>query len=56
MAVLGNKYTYWNYDVSRVSYTLAANYKINRENAVYARFPMVSDRRMKKPITIIWQI
>ena len=38
MAVLGNKYTYWNYDISRVSYTLAANYKINRENAVYARF------------------
>lgn len=38
MAVLGNKYTYWNYDISRVSYTLAANYKISRENAVYARF------------------
>ncbi|MGG5211010.1 TonB-dependent receptor [Chryseobacterium sp. MIQD13] len=38
MAVLGNKYTYWNYDVDKVSYTLAANYKINRENAVYARF------------------
>ncbi|MFZ4930227.1 TonB-dependent receptor [Chryseobacterium sp. Mn2064] len=38
MAVLGNKYTYWNYDVNRVSYTVATNYKINRENAVYARF------------------
>lgn len=38
MAVLGNKYTYWNYDISKVSYTMAANYKINRENAVYARF------------------
>ncbi|KPE52006.1 TonB-dependent receptor [Chryseobacterium indologenes] len=38
MAVLGNKYTYWYYDISKVSYTMAANYKINRENAVYARF------------------
>jgi len=38
MAVLGNKYTYWNYDIDKVSYTLASNYKINRENAVYARF------------------
>ncbi|MGH1519450.1 TonB-dependent receptor [Chryseobacterium sp. JK1] len=38
MAVLGNKYTYWNYDVNRVSYTVATNYKINKENAVYARF------------------
>ncbi|KFF23976.1 TonB-dependent receptor [Chryseobacterium vrystaatense] len=38
MAVLGNKYTYWNYDINKVSYTLAANYKINRGNAVYARF------------------
>lgn len=38
MAVLGNKYTYWYYDLSKVSYTMAANYKINRENAVYARF------------------
>lgn len=38
MAVLGNKYTYWYYDINKVSYTLAANYKINKENAVYARF------------------
>lgn len=38
MAVLGNRYTYWYYDVNKVSYTLATNYKINRENAVYARF------------------
>ncbi|WP_326985001.1 TonB-dependent receptor [Chryseobacterium sp. MYb264] len=38
MAVLGNKYTYWNYDVNKVSFTTALNYKINRENAVYARF------------------
>lgn len=38
MAVLGNKYTYWNYDVNRVSFTTALNYKINKENAVYARF------------------
>ncbi|SHL90913.1 TonB-dependent receptor [Chryseobacterium polytrichastri] len=38
MAVLGNKYTYWNYDVNRVSFTTAMNYKINSENAVYARF------------------
>ncbi|ANF53168.1 TonB-dependent receptor [Chryseobacterium glaciei] len=38
MSVLGNKYTYWNYNIDKVSFTLAANYKINRENAVYARF------------------
>ncbi|AZA48633.1 TonB-dependent receptor [Chryseobacterium carnipullorum] len=38
MAVLGNKYTYWNYDINKVSYTLAANYKLNKGNAVYARF------------------
>ncbi|WP_153395400.1 TonB-dependent receptor [Chryseobacterium vaccae] len=38
MAVLGNKYTYWYYDINKVSYTMAANYKINRGNAVYARF------------------
>ena len=38
MSVLGNKYTYWNFNVDKVSFTLAANYKINRENAVYARF------------------
>jgi outer membrane cobalamin receptor len=38
MSVLGNKYTYWNYDVNRVSFTTALNYKINKENAVYARF------------------
>ncbi|WP_426479878.1 TonB-dependent receptor [Chryseobacterium sp. CBSDS_008] len=38
MSVLGNKYTYWYYDINKVSYTLATNYKINRENAVYARF------------------
>lgn len=38
MAILGNKYTYWYYDISKASYTLASNYKINRNNAVYARF------------------
>ncbi|MCT2562669.1 TonB-dependent receptor [Chryseobacterium herbae] len=38
MAVLGNQYTYWNYDINKVSYTLAANYKLNKGNAVYARF------------------
>ncbi len=38
MSVLGNKFTYWNYTIDKVSFTLAANYKINRENAVYARF------------------
>lgn len=38
MNVLGNQYTYWYYDINKVSYTLASNYKINRENAVYARF------------------
>lgn len=38
MNVLGNQFTYWYYDINKVSYTLASNYKINRENAVYARF------------------
>ncbi|MFY7814265.1 MAG: TonB-dependent receptor domain-containing protein, partial [Chryseobacterium taeanense] len=38
MSVLGNKYTYWNFDVNKVSFTTALNYKINTENAVYARF------------------
>ncbi|REC47967.1 TonB-dependent receptor [Chryseobacterium pennipullorum] len=38
MSVLGNKFTYWNYNIDKVSFTLATNYKINRENAVYARF------------------
>ncbi|WP_292008723.1 TonB-dependent receptor [Chryseobacterium sp.] len=38
MSVLGNQFTYWNYDIDKVSYTLAANYKINGQNAVYARF------------------
>ncbi|MBB6371997.1 TonB-dependent receptor [Chryseobacterium shigense] len=38
MSVLGNKYNYWSYDIDKVSYTLATNYKINKENAVYARF------------------
>ena len=38
MSVLGNKHTYWNYDVNRMSFTTALNYKINTENAVYARF------------------
>ena len=38
MNVLGNQFNYWYYDIDKVSYTLASNYKINRENAVYARF------------------
>ncbi|SEM14999.1 Outer membrane receptor proteins, mostly Fe transport [Chryseobacterium taichungense] len=38
MSVLGNRYTYWNFNVDKVSFTVAANYKINPENAVYARF------------------
>ncbi len=38
MSVLGNIYTYWNYDVNRVSFTTALNYKINTKNALYARF------------------
>ncbi|KMQ61328.1 TonB-dependent receptor [Chryseobacterium sp. FH2] len=38
MSVLGSKFTYWNYNIDKVSYTLATNYKINKENAVYARF------------------
>ena len=38
MSVLGNKFTYWYYNIDKVSFTLAANYKLNKENAVYARF------------------
>lgn len=38
MSVLGNQYTYWSYDVDKVSYTAALNYKINTQNALYARF------------------
>lgn len=38
MSVLGNKYSYWSYNVDKVSYTLASNYKINNKNAVYTRF------------------
>jgi len=38
MSVLGNQYSYWKYDIDKVSYTLAANYKINTNNAVYGRF------------------
>lgn len=38
MSVLGNQYSYWKYDIDKVSYTLAANYKINSHNAVYGRF------------------
>ncbi|MCU7618081.1 TonB-dependent receptor [Chryseobacterium sp. PBS4-4] len=38
MSVLGNKYSYWKYDIDKLSSTLAANYKINTNNAVYARF------------------
>lgn len=38
MSVLGNQYTYWNYNVDEVSYTASANYKINSNNAFYGRF------------------
>lgn len=38
MSVLGNRYTFWKYDINRVSFTTALNYKINPQNAVYARF------------------
>ena len=38
MNVLGNQYTYWRYDVEKVSYTGSLNYKINSQNAVYGRF------------------
>jgi len=38
MSVLGNQYTYWRYDIDKLSYTVAANYKINTNNAVYGRF------------------
>lgn len=38
MAVLGNKFTYWDYKVNKVSYTVATNFKIDKTNALYARF------------------
>lgn len=38
MNILGNQYTYWRYDVNKVSYTGSLNYKINSNNAVYGRF------------------
>lgn len=38
MSVLGNQYSYWRYDIDKLSYTAAANYKINANNAVYGRF------------------
>ncbi|MDP9954470.1 outer membrane receptor protein involved in Fe transport [Epilithonimonas hungarica] len=38
MNVLGNQYTYWRYDVDKVSYTGSLNYKIDSQNAVYGRF------------------
>ncbi|MCI0920295.1 TonB-dependent receptor [Sphingobacterium rhinopitheci] len=38
MSILGNNFTYWNYDINKVSFSLASNYKINGKNAVYARF------------------
>lgn len=38
MSFLGNQYTYWRYDIDKLSYTAAANYKINTNNAVYGRF------------------
>ena len=38
MSVLGNQYTYWRYDVDKVSYTASLNYKINSNNAFYGRF------------------
>ena len=38
MSVLGNQYKYWYYDISKASFTLATNYKINDHDAVYARF------------------
>lgn len=38
MSILGNQYTYWRYDVDKVSYTTSLNYKINSQNAFYGRF------------------
>jgi len=38
MSVLGNQYSYWKYDIDKVSYTFAANYKINSNHAAYGRF------------------
>lgn len=33
----GNPYTYWTYDVNELSYSVAANYKLNENMATYAR-------------------
>lgn len=38
MSVLGNKFTYWNYDINKASFTIATNYKLNDKNAFYIRF------------------
>lgn len=38
MSILGNKFTYWNFDINKISFTLASNYKINDNNAAYVRF------------------
>lgn len=36
--VEGNPYTYWNYDVSELSYTSALNYKFTDQMAIYGRY------------------
>jgi hypothetical protein len=53
MSVLGNKYTYWNYDVNKVSFTLARIIKSIKKMQYMPVSPMVSDLRMKKLITTI---
>lgn len=36
--IQGNPYTYWRYDVSELSYTVAGNYKFNENMASYIRY------------------
>lgn len=38
MSTLGNIFTYWNYDIHKISFSIAANYKLNETNAIYTRF------------------
>jgi outer membrane receptor protein involved in Fe transport len=44
--IIGNPYTYWNYNVNELSYTGAANYKFNDNSASYFRF----SRGFRSPI------
>lgn len=44
--VAGNPYTYWEYDVSELSYTMALNYKFSENMAMYGRY----SRGFRSPI------